>query len=147
MDNPMEQIRGDESSSSSSSSSRRNGAKQTTPQREVEMVEVNVALKAAPPSRKAKRRSYEARQAALKNVNERRRKGRTANNPALRPPSDADAGAFFRASHAYVAEADDEIDLLEGDQIDQMEDLGGGWWHGRNVRSGEVGAFPASFVE
>ena len=80
-------------------------------------------------------------------MNERRTKGRTANNPALRPPSDADAGAFSRASHAYVAEADDEIDLLEGDEIDHVEDLGGGWWRGRNVRSGEVGAFPASFME
>ena len=86
-------------------------------------------------------------QAALKKVNERRRKGRIANNPALRPLSDADAGAIFRASHAYVAEADDEIDLIEGDVIDQAEDLGGGWWRGRNVRSGEFGAFPASFVE
>ena len=141
----MEQIRGDESSSNSSI--RRKSANQTTPQREVEMVEVNVALKAAPPSRKAKRHSYMKRQAALKKVNERRRKGRIANNPALRPLSDADAGAIFRASHAYVAEADDEIDLLEGDQIDQVEDLGGGWWRGRNVRSGEVGAFPASFME
>ena len=41
----------------------------------------------------------------------------------------------------------DEIDLLEGDTIDQAEDLGGGWWRGRNARSGEVGAFPASFME
>ena len=84
---------------------------------------------------------------APKKVNKRRRKGRTANNPVLRPPSDADAGAIFRASHAFVAEADDEIDLIEGDTIDQAEDLGGGWWRGRNVRSGEVGAFPASFME
>ena len=118
------------------------------------MVEVNVALKTAPPSLKAKQHSYMERQAAMRKVNERRRKGRTANNPAVLPPSDTDAGAttpttqgVFRASHAYDAEADDEIDLIEGDVIDQAEDLGGGWWRGRNVRSGEFGAFPASFVE
>ena len=49
--------------------------------------------------------------------------------------------------HTYAAEADDEIDLIEGDALGQIEELGGGWWQGRNVRTGEFRAFPVSYVE
>ena len=38
-----------------------------------------------------------------------------------------------------------EIDLMEGDAIDQVEDFGEGWLYGRNERTGEIGYFPSSF--
>ena len=149
IENPMEQI-----TSGDNGGSRQKSANQKAFQRGVEMVEVNMGPSAALPSRKAKRQSYMKRQAALKKLNEHRRTERVANNPTMGPPTDAGAGenmsAFrdaFQASHAYVAEADDEIDLVVGDAVDRAEDLGGGWWRGRNVRTGRVGAFPASFVE
>ena len=121
------------------------------------MIEVDKGSSVAP-SLKTKRRSYMKRQAALKKLNEHsRRKGQrlASSNPIMRPPHDIHTEAtmstnkeeVFRASHAYAAEADDEIDLIEGDALDRMEDLGGGWWQGRNARTGEIGAFPASYVE
>ena len=51
------------------------------------------------------------------------------------------------SSVAAPPEADDEIDLIEGDALDRMGEHGRGWWQGRNVRTGEIGAFPASYVE
>ena len=85
---------------------------------------------------------------------EHRRMERVTNNPKMQSPSDTDIRVtmppnqqVFQAIHAYVAEEDDEIDLIEGDAIDQIQELGGGWWHGHNVRTGEIGAFPSSYAE
>ena len=44
-----------------------------------------------------------------------------------------------RASFAYTADDGDEMDLAEGDVLEDMQDLGGGWSQGRNARTGEVG--------
>ena len=51
------------------------------------------------------------------------------------------------AAYKYSADADDEIDLEEGDVIEDVEDYGDGWSSGRNARTGEIGSFPSSFVE
>ena len=46
-----------------------------------------------------------------------------------------------------MAADDDEINLAEGDMIDGIHDIGGGWSVGMNACTGETGAFPSSFLE
>ena len=99
----------------------------------VEMVQLTVRAQ----SRKAKRRSYEKRQATLKKLNQRK-PTRIGENPML---------SVGRVSFDYEAADDDEINLAEGDMIDNIHDIGGGWSVGRNARTGETGAFPSSFLE
>ena len=99
------------------------GKRNTTPRKiaAVEMVKVDVGLQ----SRKAKRRSYEQRQTALKRLNKKRREAETVGeNPLFRHPQ-------FKATHSndvsegapqsgvaicdYEATELDEISLREGD--------------------------------
>jgi len=42
---------------------------------------------------------------------------------------------------------DEEIDMLEGDEIEVEYRAANGWWVGRNVRSGKNGIFPGTYVE
>ena len=52
-----------------------------------------------------------------------------------------------RASFAYTAKDNDEINLEEGDVLEDLKDLGDGWAEGRNARTGEVGTFPSSYTD
>ena len=49
--------------------------------------------------------------------------------------------------HLHLAQATgDEIDLEENDKVEVMEEVGAGWTHGRNLRTGAVGAFPTAYI-
>ena len=93
----------------------------------IEMVQLSVA------ARKAKRRSYKKRQATLKRLN-------------YRQSLDGASAGTKTASYTYVAADADEIDLQEGDVLQGVRKLGNGWFEGKNTRTGETGAFPASFA-
>ena len=49
------------------------------------------------------------------------------------------------ALYDYNAADDDEIDLQEGDIIENVDDFGGGWLKGTNTRTGITGVFPAAY--
>jgi hypothetical protein len=55
-------------------------------------------------------------------------------------------GVLWVAEFVYKANQDDEIDLEVGDEVELVEEVGAGWTHGKNMRTGSVGAFPTSFV-
>jgi hypothetical protein len=90
-------------------------------------------------SRKARRCSYDKRLSTLKKLNQQRAP-RIGNNPMLLSQNRT-------AAYKYSADADDEIDLEDGDVIEDVVDYGDGWSSGRNARTGEIGSFPSSFVE
>ncbi len=46
----------------------------------------------------------------------------------------------------YEAAEEDEIDLAEGDEVEVVAVVGDGWTHGRNMRTGNTGAFPTSYI-
>lgn len=52
-----------------------------------------------------------------------------------------------KAMYDYVATTPDEIDLKYGDLIIVEIKADNGWWVGYDVRSGQLGIFPGSFVE
>lgn len=54
-----------------------------------------------------------------------------------------------RAKFQFDAEEDDEISLRAGESVTVLtrdEGFGDGWWQGQNER-GEIGLFPANFLE
>ena len=63
------------------------------------------------------------------------------------PPSLPTRPQSFRATHSFIPSAQGEIELREGDVViaDKTKpDLGDGWKHGTNRRSGEYGLFPVN---
>ena len=51
-----------------------------------------------------------------------------------------------RASFAPTADDGDEMDLAEGDVLEDMQDLGGGWSRAQR-EDGGVGTFPSAYVQ
>ena len=49
--------------------------------------------------------------------------------------------------YAYEAQEDNEMDLIEGELIEQIEQLDEGWWSGVGAHGGKQGLFPANYVE
>ena len=45
---------------------------------------------------------------------------------------------------SYDAAEDNEVTFREGERITEIEEVGEGWWQGKNPR-GEVGMFPGTF--
>ncbi len=56
------------------------------------------------------------------------------------------AAVLWVAEFDFKANEDDEIDLEVGDEVELVEEVGAGWTHGKNMRTGAVGAFPTSFI-
>lgn len=52
-----------------------------------------------------------------------------------------------RAIYSYTAGESDEISFVEGDLLDQCEEIDAGWMIGRNPRSGDRGLLPSNYVE
>lgn len=50
------------------------------------------------------------------------------------------------AEFSYEKDEDNEISFAEGDLITDIEFVDESWWSGRNSKSGEVGLFPANYV-
>ena len=120
----------------------------------VEMVKVDVGAQ----SRKAKRRSYERRQKALKRLNRNRGKAETLGEnplfdqrPQPLPLHSDDVSEGVPQTGVAICDYDanelDEISLREGDFVEQIVDVGEGWGQGTNARTGKTGTFPLSFVE
>lgn len=51
------------------------------------------------------------------------------------------------AAYSYAPDEKDEIELIEGDVITDVQDEGNGWSRGRNFRTGLEGYFPTSWAE
>ena len=49
--------------------------------------------------------------------------------------------------YAYEAQEDNEMDLIEGELIEQIEQLDEGWWSGVGAHGAKQGLFPANYVE
>ncbi|CDO74750.1 hypothetical protein BN946_scf184411.g7 [Trametes cinnabarina] len=49
--------------------------------------------------------------------------------------------------YAYEAQEDNEMDLVEGELIEQIEQLDEGWWSGVGAGGAKQGLFPANYVE
>jgi hypothetical protein len=94
-------------------------------------------------TRPAKRHSYKKRQAALKRLNKQQRRQRKTEQAT----EEASAGTKTRtALFAYTAITGGEIGLQVGDVLQDVSEFGEGWSLGRNIRTGETGYFPSSFV-
>lgn len=50
-------------------------------------------------------------------------------------------------TYAYKATQGDELSLSVGDTIEVLEEIEDGWSRGKNIKTGDVGAFPTNFVE
>ena len=145
MSNPLAQFRGGGTSRPKCDNKQR--------KQRVEMVAIDHKVDVGS-TRVAKRPSYKKRQAAVKKLNQRRRsrqQGALSTDDLTTPATsgetteEATTAKLARALYAYTANDDGEIDLMEGDAIDQVEDFGEGWLYGRNERTGEIGNFPSSF--
>lgn len=67
--------------------------------------------------------------------------------PAPAPPAAAvDEGVVAIAIYDYEAAEDNEISFREGDRITEIEAASDDWWQGKDA-SGDVGLFPANYVE
>jgi NADPH oxidase len=55
--------------------------------------------------------------------------------------------AYARAMYAYAAQASDEMDLQEDDDVEVEVRNADGWWLGTNKKSGKKGLFPANYVQ
>ena len=49
--------------------------------------------------------------------------------------------------YSYEAQEDNEMDLVEGELIEQIEQLDEGWWSGVGANGTKQGLFPANYVE
>ncbi|KAI1787010.1 hypothetical protein LXA43DRAFT_1085152 [Ganoderma leucocontextum] len=49
--------------------------------------------------------------------------------------------------YSYDAQEDNEMDLIEGELIEQIEELDEGWWSGVGAHGTKQGLFPANYVE
>ena len=58
----------------------------------------------------------------------------------------AASGTRAVAQYDYEKDEDNEVDFVEGDVIVQIDFVDEEWWSGKNLRTGEVGVFPASYV-
>ncbi|KAJ2078677.1 actin binding protein [Coemansia sp. RSA 988] len=56
-------------------------------------------------------------------------------------------GQRARVIHAYEMQADDEINLTEGETIRNIDQLDQGWWYGESEDGSRGGVFPSNFVE
>ena len=50
------------------------------------------------------------------------------------------------ALYSYDANQEDELTLEPGDTIDIIDKTDENWWHGQHRSTGQVGIFPASYV-
>eukprot|EP00762_Andalucia_godoyi_P000504 ANDGO_05279.mRNA.1 Superoxide-generating NADPH oxidase heavy chain subunit A len=61
--------------------------------------------------------------------------------------TDMPVSAYARAMYGYSAQASDEIDLQEDDDVEVLARNADGWWEGTNKRTGQKGLFPYNFVQ
>jgi hypothetical protein len=69
--------------------------------------------------------------------------------PSLLPsvrPAPRNRTSIVRVTYPYEAQEDNEINLIEGEYIYNVEQSNDGWWRGTTA-DGERGLFPRSFVE
>lgn len=71
--------------------------------------------------------------------------------PPPPPPAPAAAaasqGKTALAVYDYEATESNEISFAEGDEITQIEETDPDWWTGTHAKTGQVGLFPANYVE
>ncbi|KAJ7984419.1 hypothetical protein DPEC_G00354650 [Dallia pectoralis] len=65
--------------------------------------------------------------------------------PAAVPPHSG--GKRYRALYSYAAADADEVSLLEGDLIADIQQIDEGWMYGRVERTGQKGMLPANYVK
>lgn len=53
----------------------------------------------------------------------------------------------YRAVYDYTAADDDEVSFMDGDEIEEVEQIDEGWMYGRVARTGQQGMLPANYVE
>ena len=74
--------------------------------------------------------------------------GAEAGKPRSRPPPPKPKRKNYKtAAWDYVPAEDDELAMTAGDKIEMIEPLDEDWAKGKNMRSGEVGLYPITYVE
>ncbi|XP_031572650.1 LIM and SH3 domain protein Lasp-like [Actinia tenebrosa] len=63
------------------------------------------------------------------------------------PPQVKRKVSRYVAMYDYIASAADEVSIMEGDVITNVEKIDDGWMEGRVQRSGKYGMFPANYVK
>ncbi|KAF6720984.1 LIM and SH3 domain protein 1 [Oryzias melastigma] len=63
---------------------------------------------------------------------------------AAPPPS---SGKRYKAVYDYSAADDDEVSFMDGDVIEDVQQIDEGWMYGRVQRTGQQGMLPANYVE
>ncbi len=68
-------------------------------------------------------------------------------NSAARPPPARPGLCQARALYHYAASDSRDCSLEKDDTVVVLEYMNADWWMGRNVRTGQEGIFPKSYVE
>lgn len=56
-------------------------------------------------------------------------------------------GEVYVAAYEFRPEEDGELYFKRGDHIEVLDKEDSNWWKGKNVSSGNVGLFPATYVQ